>query len=687
MTAYTSFVAVDAETLGDRDARRPYQMLVPVPLPEGTRFEGFFGERECYEVDAVMALASAADRSVDRKLKRGFAAATPAPPNPGRARSLGLAGATNAPVPAVAAQEAFARQAPAGLASAPPATLTRSPSSGTTRAKIEEMLFDGRVDRDFTSRQLLDPFVERARIAVERRDWQEARRQLQIAYLLGAGGSLKRDWQEMERVAHRHAITALPALSREAGLLIRNQSLRESLAALSKLGGLEIHLVPGSLGDIRDALGRSELRIALLDVRGATLAQALSWSVGGLGLEWSVVGQGVTVTSARRAPGTTAWAYALADLAPDAETAAEIALEVRRRLGAGDDLAERRDAILTGTNLVVRADAAGHETTARLLTALKDASASIEPKLTGLQQRVAEHWTGRAERREARARTRRAKQVNRHSWRLIASVQAASTDAEAVAALHEIASDPAGLAGLDPDLHARLLFAVGVARAAHPDDTPLAELAELTFRSIPKSGTSPSIQGVVYRRLLGRLPASVVPRSLAGGNQDALQLEAHEETLVDELLRPSGEVGDLLRGARATPNEDLVVLAGLKAARSGPGAWSDFRVQIANGGLSLSGPALRALLSLGYVASLISEAGDVAELTKIRETPLGLEPPDVGGRSQHGCHRRSGAAGSASSLARTGTNQGGWRLQSPSPPSAGVPPGDQPRSRYGDPED
>ena len=621
MTAYTSFVAVDAETLGEhREAQRPLRMLVPVPLPQGTRFEGFFGERESYEVDEIMALASLSDRKVAHKAKRRLAAATPAPGRLEQARTASFAGVMNAPAP-VAAQDAFARQAPAGLASAPPATLTRSPSSGTTRAKIEEMLFDGRVDRDFTSRQLLDPFVERARIAVERRDWQEARRQLQIAYLLGAGGSLKQDWQEMERVAHRHAITALPALGQEAGLLIRNQSLRESLASLSKLGGLEIHLVPGSLGDIRDALGRSELRIALLDVRGATLAQALSWSLDGLGLEWSVVGQGVTVTSARRAPGTTAWAYALADLAPDAETAAEIALEVRRRLGAGDDLAERRAAILTGTNLVVRADAAGHETTARLLTTLRDAGASIEPKLTGLQQRVAEHWTGRAERREARARTRRAKQVNRHSWRLIASVQAASTDAEAVAALHEIASDPAGLAGLDPDLHARLLFAVGVARAAHPDDTPLAELAELTFRSIPKSGTSPSSQGVVYRRLLGRLPASVVPRSLADGNQDALQLEAHEETLVDELLRSSGEVGDLLRGARATPNEDLVVLAGLKAARSGPGAWSDFRVQIANGGLSLSGPALRALLSLEYVASLISEAGDVAELTMIRETP------------------------------------------------------------------
>ena len=650
MSAYTSFVAVDAETLGEhREARRPLRMLVPVPLPSGTRFEGFFseGERESYEVDEITALASLSDRKVAHKAKRRLAAATPAPGRLEHARTAGFAGMMNAPAP-VAAQDAFLRQAPTELPSAPPATLTRSMSSGAIGATIEEMVFGGRVERDVASPQRTDPFVEEARIAVERRDWQEARRQLQIAYLLGAGGSLKQDWQEMERVAHRHAITALPVLSREAGLLIRNQSLRESLAALSKVGGLEIHLVPGSLGDIRDALGRSELRIALLDVRGATLAQALSWSLDGLGLEWSVVGQGVTVTSARRAPGTTAWAYALADLAPDAETAAEIALEVRRRLDAGDDIAERRAAILIGTNIVVRADAAGHETTARLLTTLKDDGASTEPKLTELQRRVSGHWMARAERRQARARARLAKQVGRHSWRLIASAQAASTDVEAVATLHELASDPAGLAGLDPDLQARLLFAICVARAAHPDDTPLSELAELTFRSIPGSGTSRSGRAVVYMRLLGRLPASVRPGSLDSGSRDTLQLEAHERDLVDELLRPSGGVGELLGGARGTPDEDLVLLTGMKAARSGPGAWSDFRVRIASGGLSLSGSALRALASLEYVAALLSEERDPAEATTLRGTP---PKPSASSRTASGAGAAMGVLAVAAFLA------------------------------------
>ena len=45
MSQYTSFVAVDSSKAADESAAAtpPRRMLVPVPLPAGTRWEGFFG--------------------------------------------------------------------------------------------------------------------------------------------------------------------------------------------------------------------------------------------------------------------------------------------------------------------------------------------------------------------------------------------------------------------------------------------------------------------------------------------------------------------------------------------------------------------------------------------------------------------------------------------------------------------
>ncbi len=73
MSQYTSFVAVDAQQAEQiqPSARPPRRMLVPVPLPEGTRWEGFFGElggeqREVEElalhrVEQLKALSLSAD--------------------------------------------------------------------------------------------------------------------------------------------------------------------------------------------------------------------------------------------------------------------------------------------------------------------------------------------------------------------------------------------------------------------------------------------------------------------------------------------------------------------------------------------------------------------------------------------------------------------------------------------------
>ncbi len=99
MSQYTSFVAVDPKTADklEEPARPPRRMMVPVPLPEGTQYEGFFGEGR-FAGDGIvsggfgggggMNFTTALGRSVrGRSLERLSKAAMPAN-RPGRGQAL-----------------------------------------------------------------------------------------------------------------------------------------------------------------------------------------------------------------------------------------------------------------------------------------------------------------------------------------------------------------------------------------------------------------------------------------------------------------------------------------------------------------------------------------------------------------------------------------------------------------------
>lgn len=91
MSQYTSFVAVDAKQAEHVQpaARPPRRMLVPVPLPEGTRWEGFFGG-EAVQIDeltfsrnasSLQAYGLSADFAAKReRLTRAYAAPSYAAP-------------------------------------------------------------------------------------------------------------------------------------------------------------------------------------------------------------------------------------------------------------------------------------------------------------------------------------------------------------------------------------------------------------------------------------------------------------------------------------------------------------------------------------------------------------------------------------------------------------------------------
>src|SRR5262245_51973363 len=75
MSQYTSFVAVDDKQAPLAEpAKPPRQMLVPVPLPEGTRWEGFFGEGEELREDhfALSLRSKAADKKELAELSKSI---------------------------------------------------------------------------------------------------------------------------------------------------------------------------------------------------------------------------------------------------------------------------------------------------------------------------------------------------------------------------------------------------------------------------------------------------------------------------------------------------------------------------------------------------------------------------------------------------------------------------------------
>jgi hypothetical protein len=101
----------------------------------------------------------------------------------------------------------------------------------------------------------------------------------------------------------------LPALDKPLDLVIRDKSVSEALDAVAAAAGLKITLVPGSVEDAAAILGREDVRVMFLDLRNATVAQAMDWILVPARMTWRVEKGAVVAATARRAPGEAAWIY------------------------------------------------------------------------------------------------------------------------------------------------------------------------------------------------------------------------------------------------------------------------------------------------------------------------------------------------------------------------------------------
>src|SRR5204863_2425062 len=119
--------------------------------------------------------------------------------------------------------------------------------------------------------------------------------------------------QALERLNELHAADVKawsekqPLLSKKLELVLRDQSLEQALSAVGKAAGLDIRLLDGSAADSAALTGESP-RITYLDLRHATVAEALDWLLQPVRLAWQPDAKGIVAGSDRRR-GSSGWTY------------------------------------------------------------------------------------------------------------------------------------------------------------------------------------------------------------------------------------------------------------------------------------------------------------------------------------------------------------------------------------------
>ena len=675
MSQYTSFVAVDESEL-DRmvqPATPPRRMLVPVPIPEGAVYEGFFGGEAMREEAEMVVTAGSASF---------FSGGVPMEPSARPLRARGRALNFTGPVDALRRGRFDARgqgrqdwyggrkQAQAadrfagfvgygggrGLAKAAAPPRPSRPRGGSVNGPaavafvngqtLEEADLNGLAVAGYLPRAMAENTkavaeqaakdLEAAKELREKGDLLAARARAAHAFLLdismagGGGGNVSQEAlaaigeineQLLEDWAKDHKV-----FETRLDLVLRDVSLAEACKAVTEAVGvkvLPVHLVPGSAEDAAAATRRAEARVPYLDLRGATVAQALDWLTQPERLTWWLEGGAVRIASARRSPVAAPWVYDVSGIAmPSAKEISEIKdhekrLElihedaqaflkaVREHLGAPDH------AVIwyAPTQVLVFGDAKRHAKAANLFADLADPKVAFDGHLPDLHKTTsarAEVRTPVLEKlRAAREKGRVLAAIRAYTWRLLADAAAGRVDDQALTHLRVAWQDP----GVD-DLATHEAAALPLLRSAWA----LTEAGDLTkddavrkLAHTARTRSAPARTQVIERlektphdlqAAEGLLYAALTTRNdVLDVRDDALRLLAARDDqklpspmaavrlLAEALLKPAdaadakalGEA--LLAGPRCLRGPDLVVFAALACRRAGGEAWRTFRAE------------------------------------------------------------------------------------------------------------
>lgn len=663
ISQYTSFVAVDESEaqLVSRQANPPRQVVVPVPMPAGTDFEGVFGRRRLVRFEADFADFEMVNSPVLRDTSPSAPMNVPlsepvmAPHQSRRMHHF------EQPVrrKLAAAKNTWKASVNASRFSHTPATHMNTANT-ISRADFSELhspnyappksdVIDARDDyyeprhRTIADADawLNDGLYEDAHVVfadaekLQNHGNLEAAR-LRYQHVLGllAGiddadeiypAAAKAIFAITEEIGRNRAGTH-PRLNRKLDLVIRHQPLGDAIRTVVKEGGFKLELIDGSLEDAGDLLNLTDLRVTYLDLRNATVIQALDWLLAPYHLTWEMKGADtITVGTSRRLHAASAWGYEIAHLAIPSETEfkkfkseedVENALSdflqgVRIVIDQKDDSGlNPGSAVLIDTSrLLVYGEPHIHAKVKMLLEALRDNQLDIaatagrnlskkeRTSLKALQQLTAKRWEMGAKDREEAA----AKGAREHvessmvdtPWQLLAEAVRGSVDLEALTLLQPAWDNP-HLGEIDSKLLVRAAWCIGMAAIAIPDDAELTTLADKALSTVKakkvlnpnhiddSSGLTP-----LYAALL--LQDGDAQNKQVGNAVKSLAMMSQRSwdgttrLIAKGWLSTSPEVDRKLSNAISAheiEGDDNVLLTSLLAKRRGGGLWQTFREEM-----------------------------------------------------------------------------------------------------------
>jgi Ca-activated chloride channel family protein len=675
MSQYTSFVAVDAkDATATEHAHPPRRMLVPVPLPEGTRWEGFFGDREEAEVAAVDALSlaiplsSASVAGLVPALQPSAASAEQATnwairPARDAKQAFGFRGAVSERAIHRLADPVLRVRTAGGMAAGFGGAAVGSPAPGggealgrrvykavdlgkstngyfqiaDNEARLEQLVDKAALggERELTALALVTTSAklsEAARAIYESATSEKSppnrddkRFKLVQACLLDTaaanlrqsdGSTAVKALEQIEQL-HRESVREwserIPALKTRLNLVLRDRSLEEAMNDIAKAAGISINLLPGSAVDSAALLGDSP-RVHYLDLRGATVAEALDWLLQPLKLMWWADKDSIAVASERRRGGSSGWIYDVSALAlpladelnksdqqkarAEAQRAADDFLAaVKQKLGAGE---EHSVAWFEPGKLVVFGRKERHEAMSNIIAGLQTG----DLQSVGVPRPIAEQSSRRyearknqlAEAQRAHRRFQVAAAHNQFSWQLLAAAAAGELDEEAITELEIAWKSPETaelLKGSARPLVLRSLWAVSEAAAALPDQREFQELATAArpiarsaitaaFDALEKDSENvAAIRGAIWAALAVNDNADYRSKALrllndrSGGSPTAVVLRKAGRALLTD--KPEGQlvVAELL--TENASDADSVALVALACRRTGEEVWNEFR--------------------------------------------------------------------------------------------------------------